>query len=221
MTIHTKWPRLIVVGEPVTEEQANEILIRTCVPSYLRVNDDEWNDAVARTMGFPAGEDWPPHTLQGAERTAWFTKRWAAQDRRSEELGVIGLEYLFNSRISSTWIGGSHGWCDWDGTIGASVYNIGKWPSTETVTEEWQSIAAAFPYLRLDAQVVEDEGDGVIADQWHIADGVAELVEVGEPLPAPPEPPFFPGVLLRDGERGVSIERLRAAVAQVIEGRAR
>jgi len=214
MTIHTKWPRLIVVGEPVTEQQANEILIRTCVASYLTVNERAWNEVVARAMGLPEGDDFPPRELEGDARMAWVKERWAAVDKRCAELGILPLEYLATSRISSSWIGGPKGWCDWDGTIGCSNYNIGKWPSTEEVTKEWQAIAAAFPYLRLDAQVVDDEGEGEIADQWHVADGIAELVEVGEPLRHQDQPEFL--ALSRIGwERGVSIERLREAVAQV------
>lgn len=213
MTIHTKWPRLIVTGAPVTEQQANEILIRTCVPAYLPGNDQAWNEAVAKAMGFPAGDDWPDRGLEGAERTAWFEARWAEKDRRSAELDIIPLEYLYNSRITSSWIGGPHGWCDWDGSIGTAVYNIGKWPSTEEVTEEWAAIAAAFPFLTLDAQVIEDEGEGAVADQWHVADGVAELVEPGARLAAAEAPSLT--AFLPDWERGVGIERLRAAVAQV------
>lgn len=214
MSICTKWPRLIVVGEHVTEQQANEILIRTCIPGYLRGNDRAWGNAVAEAMGFPAGDEWPAHGVEGDARMAWFKERWAATDKRSAELGIVPLEFLYNSRIASSWIGGSHGWCDWDGTVGSANYNIGKWPSTEDVTAEWQAIAAAFPFLTLDAQVVEDEGEGVIADQWHIANGAAELVEPGELLTRVRDPQVLV-CLMPGGERGVSLDRLRAAVAQV------
>ena len=37
----TKWPRLPVVGKRITEEQANEILIRTN-QWFFSTNDKEW-----------------------------------------------------------------------------------------------------------------------------------------------------------------------------------
>ena len=217
MTDLTKWPRLLVKGEPVTEQQANEILIRTCQPAYLDGNDRAWNGIVARAMGFPEGDDYPPKAIaeDNDARMAWFRERWAARDRRTAELGIIGLEYLYNCRIASTWIGGPHGWCNWDGTIGCSTHNIGKWPSVEEVTDEWERIAAAFPYLDLTAQLVTDEGDGEIAVEWRVQGGAAELCEPGKQIRPVGEPSFL-SVLTFGGERGVSPQRLEVAVQQVL-----
>jgi hypothetical protein len=207
----SKWPRLLVTGKPVTEKQANEILIRTANPYLLHVNDREWNAAVAGVFGFEPGPHgfWTPESI----RTA------------AEELRCIGPQWLYTSRISSPWIGGPHGWCDWDGTIGCANYNLGKWPNVEDVTADWQRIAEAFPYLDLRAQLVTDEGEGDLAAEWTVSAGRAVHRD-----PAPGDPLLtdmhtlgagdFLGRLFIGGERGVSLPRLRAAVAQVRNGAA-
>lgn len=204
----TKWPRLIVVpekAEPVTREQANEILIRTANPIHW-VNDRAWVRDVAAVLGVPIDEQYG-----GME--------WKAYDRWFASAGGLHLHYLHNSRIMSAWIGGPHGWLDWDGTIGCSTWNIGKWPSCEEVTEDWLAIAAAFPYLDLHAQLITDEGEGDVAAQWRVTAGQAALVEPVERFQ--PREISEAGVLLRvlgrGGERGVSLERLKEAVTQLRE----
>lgn len=200
-SIATKWPRLIVTGQPVTHQQANEILLRTNCWWYLGGNDRLWTrlvaDAVSLTLD---GYDNPT-----TDTTRALIARW----------NVLELEYLANARIESSWIGGPHGWCDWNGTIGCANYNIGKWPSAEQVTAEWAAIAAAFPFLSLDAQVVEDEGEAdTAAVQWRVRDGVVEVVEPGELLRAPSDVTFLAPLMI-GGERGVPLSRLREAVAQL------
>ena len=205
----TKWPRLIVVpgkAEPVTREQANEILLRTNGPVHW-VNDRAWVREVAAALGVPVDERY-----SGME--------WKAYGQWFASIGGLDLHYLHNSRIMSAWIGGPHGWLDWDGTIGCSTWNIGKWPSYEAVQEDWQAIAAAFPYLDLHAQLITDEGEGEVAAQWRVTGGQAALVEpVGEFKPQElSEMDVLLRIVGRYGERGVSLERLKEAVAQVRDG---
>jgi hypothetical protein len=202
----TKWPRLIVTGQPVTEDQANEILIRTANLWLLHCNDRAWTADVGDVLGTEPGNYgmWTPESIR----------------RVAEELRCLDLKWLYTSRIASSWIGGPHGWCDWDGAIGATTYNIGKHPDAEDVTAEWQTIAAAFPYLDLRAQLITDEGTGHLAAEWTVSAGravhrepdpgdplIAELKELGEM--------DVLGRMFMGGERGVPLPRLRAAVAQV------
>jgi len=206
-----KWPRLIVAGQPVTEAQADEILIRTCVLYYLHCNDHDWDHIVARIVF----KD---------ERAAEHDFPFQRMRDRVEELGVLNLAYLETYRISSSWIGGPRGWCDWDGRIG-SVYNVGKWPSVEEIGDEWSQIAAAFPYLDLTAQLVSGEGIGQLCGQWRVKDGVAAAEAPGELLVPPAQQEkaadaaiahFFAERLFNPGsERGVSPERLQRAVDRV------
>lgn len=217
----TKWPRLLVKGEPVTREQANEILIRTYSWSPC-INDREWEEqvcALGDEYGMPV---YAPHRLKPGE----YGERWREIEGRRqaarERAGILDLHYLGNQRIASSWIGGPHGWCDWDGRIGCSDYNIGKWPSLEEVCEDWATIAAAFPYLDLHAQLVTDEGAGVVAATWAVRNGEATLVEpIGllDALHDDVEGMVFGMLFDRFRERGVSVERLREALEQVAGSR--
>lgn len=208
----TKWPRLIVVPdktEPVTREQANEILLRTNGP-YFATNDRAFEKAMADVLG-----------IEMIQREAggyrYWDMSWKAASEWYASIGGLDLHYLNNSRIVSSWIGGPHGWLNWGGNVGCSTWNIGKWPSYEEVSEDWSAIAAAFPYLDLHAQLITDEGEGDVAAQWRVTGGQAALVEPVEQFK--PRELSDMDVMLRitghGGERGVSLERLREAVAQL------
>jgi hypothetical protein len=202
-----KWPRLIVAGAPVTEAQADEILIRTAALYYLHCNDHEWDHIVARIVFRD-------------ERAAEHDFPFQRALKRAEELRNLNLEYLDNYRISSSWIGGPRGWCDWDGHIGTANYNIGKWPSIEEVGSEWSQIAAAFPYLDLTAQLISDGTADQVCGQWRVKNGVATeeppgaLLAQHEPH-ATPVDRFVEQLFNPGSERGVSPERLQQAVARV------
>ncbi len=202
MTDLTKWPRLIVAGDPVTREQANDILIRTN-DRYLFTNDSAWEQAVTDMYGIATGKYGPDYQ---SAKTVF------------DRLGVLNLHYLTNARIMSSWIGGPHGWCDWDGRIGCNTHNIGKWPTVEEVQEDLDQIAAAWPFLRMQAQLVTDEGEGHLAAMWVVQSGTATFVEPGEPMPTADltETQILDRLLTgRLSERGVPLDRLREAVAQV------
>jgi hypothetical protein len=210
---YTKWPRLLVAGEPVTREQASDILIRTDNWHFC-TNDQPWEDAV-NTLGEEYGM--PVHSIR-ASKPGDYLERWREIEARRERMGVLQLHYLRNSRIASSWIGGPHGWCDWDGRIGCSNYNIGKWPTEEAVTEDWQTIADAFPYLNLHAQLVADEGEGELLATWAVKDGKAALVEPAGLITDVTDDTAAMVFGLAYGmrtERGVSLERLREALEQV------
>lgn len=205
-----KWPRLLVAGEQITEQQANEVIVRTTGMYFLHCNDRWWNRQVAELVGLDLD---PQHGMATFETVQAATERYR----------TLSLEYLVNSRIMSSYIGGPHGWCNWDGAIGCSNYNIGKWPSVEEVNREWRTIAATFPFLTLEAQLVTDEGEGVVAVGWHVEAGKATL----RPRPAPrnylrpihdgDDMAGMIGLLMGSPgrERGVSVERLEVALAQV------
>ncbi|CAA9234089.1 MAG: hypothetical protein AVDCRST_MAG83-1226 [uncultured Arthrobacter sp.] len=205
----TKWPRLLVAGDPVTEEQANEILIRTAEWSFMATNDKAWERAVYSAAGIALNDrhGWPDH-----DSVAAFEERHR----------VISLNYLGNSRIMSAWIGGPHGWCDWDGRIGCTSHNIGKWPSVEEVHDDLVKIAAAFPYLTMRVQLVPDEGAaGRAAVEWRVQDGLAKVNEPSGLITEPTE--LSEGAFLAvfssapGRERGVSLMRLTHALRQVAE----
>lgn len=206
MTELTKWPRLLVVGEPVTPEQANEILLRTDSWNML-TNDRHWVRMVSNLIGVAVDEHDRPD--------------WRAVKDFAKSIRVLDLGYLDNSRIMCSWIGGPKGWCDWGGTIGCANYNIGKWPSVEDVTGDWQTIAATFPFLSLKAQCVPDEGeDDRPAVEWSVHEGQVDLNESPTAMLRAPEDADFTAMLRHHGERGVDFFRLRDALEQVRAGAA-
>lgn len=140
-----KWPAMVVHGDPVSPEQAMEILVRT---NYWgsTCNDHEWDRKVLDMAGIKY------ETSRG-----YLSVDYNDVDRFSTAMGVLPLEYLANSRVSSSFVGGPHGWCDWDGRIGSSTYNIGKWPGAATVLDEWALIAKTFPFLNLWCQLYSHE----------------------------------------------------------------
>lgn len=214
----TKWPRLVVVPdkpEPLSREQANEILIRTCSP-YFFSNDHGWERQVRDILGHPHRD-----SIEGP--SAGNVRAWIDAEREwADSLGILDLQYCHNSQIISAWIGGPHGWCDWDGNLGCSTWNIGKWPAHDNVTEDWEKIAAAFPYLDLYVQCITDEGEGDVAGQWRVTGGKAALVEPVERMEVHElgDAQVLGRMFMPGGERGVTAERLREAVEQIRGGRA-
>ena len=217
----TKWPRLLVVGEPVTEQQANDILVRTFDWSWFHTNDRIWKAFIERLAADILGRPIePPAGEQSSESRSTY---WDGVRAWQERMGILDLHYLGNDMIASSWLGGPQGWCDWDGTIGCANYNIGKWPSTDAVTEDLTSIATAWPFLTMRVQLLSDEGTGQLLNTWTVSDGHAELVEDATLIITEPKdlPDFQIITRLTSpfGERGVSAERLHAALIEVAAAR--
>lgn len=146
-----KWPQMLVAGAPVTVEQAKEIIRRTdSFFIYGGGNDHEWIAAVRRALRMsPATEYWegdvqvPSEVYQEREDKAWkYDERWR------EKWGLLVTEYVTNSWLSSSFIGGPHGWVHPDGKIGYTD-NVGKWPSMAELVSDWKYIAESFPFLKL------------------------------------------------------------------------
>ena len=106
MPITTKWPRLVVAGQPVSEEQADEILIRTAsLPLTWATNDHQLETTIAAVFAeFGAPLDTRDETYSGRHVSSYRAHvEWARR------VGILDLSYLHNSRIASSWIGGPHG----------------------------------------------------------------------------------------------------------------
>jgi hypothetical protein len=200
--IDTKWPRLLVAGEPVTPEQADDILLRTW-GGHLYSNDAAWLAVAGAVMGIGS--------------KGFRLLDWKAATECYEALGGLDLHYLHNSRIACAHILGPHGWCDWDGTIGCATYGIGKWPGPDQVLEDLIAIAAAWPFLHFRVQLVEDDGDGGLCGEWCVTGGQAMETEPGPRLEMRDfDEASVVSMFLNPGrERGVSLERLAAAYARV------
>ncbi len=209
-----KWPGLTVAGDPVTEDQAAEIIVRTNL-AWIGGNDQEWKQAVRAVLGLPDDDD-------------WSEGRWAQDEAAWEAIRHIGLDYLVNTQIISAYLGGPHGWMHWDGTVGCSGFNIGKWPSVEEVRDEWQDIAEAWPFLTLRSQLLSGEwceDDAVPVVEFRVSGGRVEVVAPEGVLAPPPSTvpaPFDPLTIFDEGrERGCTLEQLEHAVALAREAAVR
>lgn len=207
--ISNKWPAMVVVSQNrVTEQQAAEILMRTDYhfPDFTWAgNDKHHGKRLNRLFGIPEESK----TFDANEHRA----RWNNKEDLKRRLGVLELEYVGNAQIVSAWIGGPHGWCDWDGHIFSNNYNIGKWPEVSTVAQEWGKIAEAFPFLDLRCQLFDDEvGEGGTARvEFVVSQGVV-VVTTPRWLPVPPIPaPINIGALMGSTSRewGITVEDLR------------
>jgi hypothetical protein len=152
-----KWPALIVKGKPVTQEQAMEIIVRTDHFSFCS-NDKEFEKDIHELI-YGVRADWLGlnDAIKEKYRLKDFNETWEKQESLEAKYKILDLSYMSNHRILSSWIGGPHGWCDWNGYIGTNNYNIGKYPSVEEVYEDWKKIAKAFPYLELKSQLLNGE----------------------------------------------------------------
>lgn len=153
-----KWPAMTVLGDDVTQRQAAEIIIRTdgFIPDFdYASNSRTLNERLSEIFGIPNHRD--IHQKPVEERFDIMVPHWSALDRLRKRLKMLPLHYLHNYQIVSSYIGGPHGWCDWSGRVFTNTYNIGKWPSTEEVANEWSAVAKAFPFLTLDCQLYDKE----------------------------------------------------------------
>jgi hypothetical protein len=198
-----KWPRLIVSGRKIPSELAAEIIVRTD-SFYFSCNDRHWTRDLYGTLGV---------ALNDYDLVRDLDKEDAAKKR----YGVLQLIYLNNHQIASPYIGGPHGWVDWDGIIGCSTFNIGKWPSVEKVLEEWKLIASTWPELEFQSQLIADEGKGEPVVDFHISGGevrMAEPVEVLEGSATGVREDAFLGIFTQysSRERGCTLEQFKAAL---------
>lgn len=198
----TKWPGFIVNGNPVTLEQANEIILRT--NSWLLcTNNQFYINQVAEALDFSSNKQprYPSEELIDYEKKRKF----------KESIQVLNLDYLATERIASCQIGGPNGWCNYDGAIFSNNSNIGKYPTTEEVFQEWQTIATAFPYLNLTCQLLsheisQDEAQPVI--EFKVCKGKVtyqtdnlKLIAVKNPVP-------MSTIFTNENEIGISVKNL-------------
>lgn len=213
-----KWPALVVKGRRITQEQADKVIVRTSWLMGVDSEERKWNSELKKVFGIRHGE------------RLWDTS-YEEWESIAERLGVLDISYLTNSRIRSADASGPDGWCAWDGTIGcAGLSLMAKWPEVSDIHTEWRTIAHAFPFLDLTAQLARvewsDKGDGRVSGHtplvtWDVANGAVSLRDDPGPLLAPirkgnETPEEFEQqiqrMMRRGSDIGVSARRLREAV---------
>lgn len=222
-----KWPALLVVGKPVSREQAMEIIIRTD-DLYFSSNDRKFDKQLNECFYDVEIVD---ELYGGCNRAIAkklnveennYSEIYQYQENKQSEVASLNLSYLGNSQIVSSWIGGPHGWCDWNGNIGTRNYNIGKWPSVEEVYNDWVQIAEAFPFLELTSQLLNCEaGDDDTINQavieFRIKNGEVEMVNPTELISIAEfgDADMYKRFSDPYAERGCTIEKFREAVSYV------
>ena len=149
-----KWSQCIISGDPITEEQALEIIRRT--DSFMRGgvgNNKHFIEKANSILRIPQIKDYP------CDREGW-DRYYEDRESFQKKWGFINLEYLSNHWVSSPWVGGPNGWCHPDGTI-AYRHNIGKWPEVKDIYNELRTIATEFPFLSFTCTLVNGEEEEV------------------------------------------------------------
>jgi len=215
-----KWPGILVKGEKVTIDQAKEIIIRTDdlrFSSNDREFDKQLNFEVfgIQTNGWNLTE-----SVKAEKGIIDFHEIWDWIEKKLSRYKPLSLNYLENSRVVSSWVGGPKGWCDWKGNISASNYNIGKYPSVEDVYNEWCLIAKEFPFLDLKAQLLncemcEDDAVPEVVVEYVVKNGLVEIRDSDSLLSKPTFPDFMRRINDLYGERGCSIEQFKDAINYV------
>lgn len=154
-----KWPAIIIRGKSVTKEQAQEIIIRTDDLNFCS-NDQKFENQLYKEIYGVEGtlftieeELAKKHNIDKNQ----YTVMRELKHKFIAPYKLLPIHYLQNHRILSSWIGGPHGWCNWNGYIGTNNYNIGKYPSVSEVYKEWKIIAKEFPFLDLRCQLMDGE----------------------------------------------------------------
>lgn len=209
-----KWPAILVKGKSVSTKQAAEIIIRTDsnLPDFTySCNDNNWIEQLNDLFGF--------YKIIGKEGSREHYDRIS---RLKEIYRMLDINYLTNDRIASSWIGGTNGWINWDGFVGISNKNIGKYPNTEEVCNEWCTIAEAFPFLNLRCQLMNGEScedHSVPVIEYIVKDGFVTVCKPGKEISVEsPDPIKVFAHSLANGtrsERGTDIEHLKKEIIRI------
>lgn len=214
-----KWPALIVVGGKVTEEQAEEIIIRTTNLEYISTNDHSFANRIYKYIyNLPDSEmDNERHYFLSGYFGGDWNKATEESDKLYAKIKSIApeLECLKNEQIVSCFICGPHGWCDWKGNIFTNSYNIGKWPDCETIYKEWKVIAKAFPFLNLRCQLMSGE-----TCEENVTPVIEFVIKNGKVRVVEPKSTLTVGAIdysVNFNERGCSFERFKSAFDYVVD----
>lgn len=210
-----KWPALLVKGEKITKQQAMEIIIRTDDIIRLSSNDKDFENQICKiTLGVECkrygDEDRNIAIKLGLDPDKWNDAVWNYKEEKAKLVKPLELEYLNNRQILSNWIGGAHGWCDWNGNIHTNNYNIGEYPSVEEVYKEWVMIAKEFPFLNLRCQLLSGETcepNTSPVVEFVVKNGEVSLIEPNETLSGTVDVDFRINDYGR--ERGCTIEQFK------------
>lgn len=152
-----KWTQCVINGERITEAQALEIIRRTDGFFFgYDGNNHEFNKKAKEICRRPDLDDFEnPNT---GDFSSDYKKYREEKENFEKKWGLISTNYISNDWISCCWVGGYHGWCHPDGTIGF-CNNIGKYPDVKDVYEDLCILGKEFPFLNLTCTLTNGEED--------------------------------------------------------------
>lgn len=225
-----KYPLVVAVGDTLTREQTNEVMLRTNRWHTLSCNDQVWNDTVACILGLADKLDTDPYEQRpqflrelydGRDNWDWFYA-WELINAFGEGINSLELFALDNESIMTSCADGPCGWLDWSGRIRARYSAGSKWTTPEEADADWHDIAEAFPFLRLRAQLLSGGycatlPRGTVGAEWIIENGTVTRVPVPGKALVGPQRWWQKPLNQWWEERCVSAARLIEAVDQVKE----
>lgn len=162
--ITSKWPQMLVTGQTVTD--------RDTIIEILLLTDSFLTDTSQYSGGNNHAFNLMYRTKAGLEYVGKFERyikennitlnddfkyfSYEFEKLLKAELGVIDTEYVSNRWASSCFIYGAYGWCSPEGKI-LYTDNVGKWPSTEEIVEEWEFIAKKWSFLNINVTLFDGE----------------------------------------------------------------
>lgn len=181
-----KHPRLLATGEPLTREQANEVMMRTIDWSFVACNDAEWQHMVASILGWYDRHDEVCDDDECVQYWAWVREHRAITEVYGQSIGALGLESLANESIMSSGHRDRHdGWLRWDGTVRGS-WIADRYTEIDDLAAEVAALAEAFPFLSMHVQALScgfsSSGiaapKGTVVVEWFIRDGRVKQVRI-------------------------------------------
>lgn len=160
--VTTKWPGLLVWGEPVSEEYALEVIRLTDHAHVYNVstNDHEFQRDFELLI-YGSERDYANFHTDAYVRHAY----WKAIESARFGFGSLELQHLHQEWIATCYAGGNNGWMHPDGTI-SNFKNFGKWPSVDEIQHELDMIVRAFPDLCMNLAWWDKEYSQIIEDGW-------------------------------------------------------
>lgn len=153
--IQSKWPLILITGQPLTHEQTIDVIMRT-------------DDNITKL----SNASWGNNRSFFEQRLSRFSQFFDSPDMAyfmikllRKRLGVIELEYLKNLLISSIDIEGASAWIYETGEI--YYHNpIGKYPTREELLADCKQIATAFPYIKMAVTVFDKESKPICPEDF-------------------------------------------------------
>ncbi len=147
--VRSKQVEVIILGAPLTQERAAEVLRRTdLLFQYLSYEPlGAYGRAVRARLGFPCQKERVPGQAHTAAEAGAILEIKESIARWRGDWGALELEWLFNHQVLA-----GRGWVHGDGTI-AMADELEDYPTGVELMEDCQRLAETFPDLSMDVAV--------------------------------------------------------------------